>query len=74
MKKILIILFAFTSLSIAAQTSEMEKRYNALAERFEGRDKQLQKDLKSYLQAFPYTTFADEVNFMQGVIYVEKGR
>ena len=70
MKKILFLLFAFTSLSISAQTSEMEKRYNALAERFEGRDKQLQKDLKSSLQASPYTTFADEVNFMQGVLYV----
>ena len=56
-----------------AQTPEMEARYNALAERFDGRDKLLQKDLKEYLQAFPYTTFADEVNFMQGVLQVEKG-
>ena len=47
-----------------AQTTEMEQRYNALVERFDGRDKMLQKDLKAYLQAFPYTTFADEVNFM----------
>ena len=74
MKKILILLFSLFTLSAAAQTSEMEKRYNALAERFSGRDKQLSKDLKSYLQAYPYTTFADEVNFMQGVILVEKGR
>ena len=56
-----------------AQTSEMETRYNALAARFDGRDKQLQRDLKTYLQAYPYTTFADEVNFMQGVLQVEKG-
>lgn len=48
-------------------------RYNALSARFDGRDKQLQRDLKAYLQAFPYTTFADEVLFMQGVIQVEKG-
>jgi TolA-binding protein len=33
----------------------------------------LQKDLKTYLQEYPYTTFADEVNFMQGVLMVEKG-
>lgn len=51
----------------------METQYNALAARFEGRDKLLQRDLKAYLQAFPYTTFTDEVNFMQGVLQVEKG-
>jgi tetratricopeptide (TPR) repeat protein len=51
----------------------MEKQYHALAERFNGRDKQLQRDLKAYLQAFPYTTFTDEVKFMQGVLQVEKG-
>ena len=56
-----------------AQTSEMEQRYNALAARFDGRDKLLQKDLKAYLVAYPYTTFTDEVNFMQGVLQVEKG-
>ena len=52
------------SLSTVAQTTEMETRYNALAERFDGRDKLLQRDLKAYLQAFPYTTFTDEVKFM----------
>jgi tetratricopeptide (TPR) repeat protein len=51
----------------------METRYNALAARFDGRDKLLQKDLKAYLEAFPYTTFADEVKFMQAVLMVEKG-
>jgi len=56
-----------------AQTSEMETRYKELAVRFDGRDKQLQRDLKAYLQAYPYTTFVDEVNFMQGVLQVEKG-
>lgn len=56
-----------------AQTTEMETRYQALAERFYGRDKLLQRDLKAYLQAFPYTTFEDEVKCMQGVLQVEKG-
>ena len=56
-----------------AQTTEMETRYRALAERFPGRDKQLQNDLKAYLQAFPYTTFADEVTLMQGILQIEKG-
>ncbi len=60
-------------LCLCAQTTEMEQRYNALANRFDGRDKLLQRDLKAYLQAFPYTTFQDEVKFMQGVLQVEKG-
>ena len=59
---------------LSAQTSEMEQHYNALAARFDGRDKLLQRDLKTYLQAYPYTTFKDEVQFMQGVLQVEKGR
>ena len=65
---------ALLSLSVFAQTSEMEERFTELAVRFDGRDKQLQQDLKTYLQEFPYTTFADEVKFMQGVLLVEKGR
>ena len=56
-----------------AQTTEMERRYESLAARFDGRDKLLQRDLKAYLQAFPYTTFENEVKFMQGVLQVEKG-
>lgn len=56
-----------------AQTPEMETRYRALETRFEARDKSLQGDLKAYLKAYPYTTYADEVRFMQGVLQVEKG-
>ena len=58
---------------LLAQTSEMESEFTALAARFDGRDKMLQRDLKTYLQEYPYTTFADEVKFMQGVLQVEKG-
>lgn len=57
-----------------AQTTEMETRYQELSARFDVRDKLLLRDLKTYLQAFPYTTFADEVKFMQGVLQAEKGQ
>lgn len=66
--------FVIVSLSSLAQTTEMETRYNELSARFEVRDKLLLRDLKTYLQAFPYTTFADEVKFMQGVLQAEKGQ
>ena len=58
---------------ISAQTSEMERHYNALSARFDSRDKGLLRELKTYLQAFPYTTYEDEVQYMQGVLQVEKG-
>lgn len=74
MRKLIIIFFCLVSLGFRAQTTEMESRYNALSARFEVRDKLLQRDLKAYLEAFPYTTFADEVRFMQGVLQVEKGQ
>ena len=74
MRRLLIILLCLVSLGVKAQTTEMETRYEALSARFEVRDKLLLRDLKTYLQAFPYTTFADEVKFMQGVLQVEKGQ
>jgi len=67
-------LLSFVLCPLYAQISEMEARYNALSERFDGRDKMLQRDLKAYLQAYPYTTFVDEVNLMQGILLVEKGQ
>ena len=73
LRSYVITIIAFLSLSAYAQTTEMEQRYNELSARFDGRDKLLQRDLKTYLQHYPYTTFLDEVNFMQGVIQVEKG-
>ena len=68
-----LILYSLFFIPLSAQTTEMETHYKALAARFDGRDKLLQRDLKAYLQAYPYTTFLDEVHFMQGVLQVEKG-
>ena len=68
-----LILYSLFLAPLSARTTEMETHYNALARRFDGRDKMLQRDLKAYLQAYPYTTFEDEVHFMQGVLQVEKG-
>ena len=75
MKKLVLLfsLFSLLCTPALARTTQMEARYQALNERFDGRDKLLQRDLKAYLQAYPYTTFEDEVKFMQGVLQVEKG-
>ena len=58
----------------AMSNPEMETAFRQLETRFEERDRTLQEDLKTYLQAFPYTTFKDEVCFMQGVLYAEQGK
>ena len=68
------ILYSLFLVPAFAQTSEMETQFNVLSERFDGRDKLLQNDLKEYLLAYPYSTFVDEVKFMQGVLLAEKGR
>lgn len=60
------------TIGVKAQVSEMESTYNALVERFEVRDKNIQSDLKTYLIEYPYTTYEDEVRFMIGTIYFEK--
>ena len=73
LRNYVITILSVVSLCSYAQTTEMETQYNTLAARFDGRDKLLQKDLKTYLEAYPYTTFADEVKFMQAVLQVEKG-
>ena len=52
----------------------METAYRRLEGRFEERDASLQNDLKTYLEQYPYTTYKDEVYFMSGVLYAEKGR
>ena len=52
----------------------MEMVYRRLEARFEERDASLQNDLKTYLEQYPYTTYKDEMYFMSGVLYAEKGK
>lgn len=74
MRKLILILFCLVTLGLSAQTTEMETRYNALSARFDVRDKALMTDLKTYMQEFPYSTFMNEVQFMQAVLQIEKGQ
>ncbi|MGN1240742.1 MAG: tetratricopeptide repeat protein, partial [Paludibacteraceae bacterium] len=58
----------------AAGKEGMETAYRQLEARFEERDASLQNDLKTYIEQYPYTTYKDEVHFMSGVLYAEKGK
>ncbi len=45
-----------------------------MAGRFEERDGNLLRDLKPYLQKYPYSTYEDEIHFFAGVLQAEKGK
>ena len=53
--------------------SRMESEYNRVAALFEQRDKMALRELRDYIEAYPYTTFEAEVYFMQGVLQTERG-
>lgn len=62
------------TVSVAGQPmSRMESEYNRVAALFEQRDKLALRELRDYIEAYPYTTFEAEVYFMQGVIQTERG-
>lgn len=58
----------------AGTESAQERKYKKLALRFKERDASLLKDLKPYLQKYPYTTYEDEIHFFGGVLQAEKGK
>ena len=68
------LLFMTTAACVSAQpTSRMESEYNRVVALFEQRDKIALRELRDYIEAYPYTTFEAEVYFMQGVIQTERG-
>lgn len=70
----IILLLAVVLFSPVILAGEMEDCYQTLANQFEIRAKDTDKALQSYLQRYPYTTYADEVNMMLGVLQVESRR
>ncbi|MCQ2347327.1 MAG: tetratricopeptide repeat protein [Paludibacteraceae bacterium] len=56
-----------------AQVTKMEAEYQQLSDRFEQRDKDVLKDLRTYLKEYPYSTYEDEIHFMIGAIQTERG-
>ena len=55
-----------------AGAQDYEADFLRVQQAFEERSSTAQADLKTYLSTYPYTTYADEVRVMQGVLYVEK--
>ena len=51
---------------------DYEEAFCDVQQQFEQRLPTTQSNLKDYLDDYPYTTYADEVLTMQGVLYTEK--
>ena len=51
---------------------DYEQAFIDVQQQFEQRLPITQSNLKEYLDDYPYTTYADEVRTMQGVLYTEK--
>ena len=58
--------------SFTLSANEMEDAYKQVREQYEQRDKGAAKALQDYLARYPYTTYADEVKMMLGVVQVEQ--
>ena len=51
----------------------MESEFNRVTKLYEERDKLALRQLRTYLQEYPYTTFESELHFMMGVLETENG-
>lgn len=68
-KKLLLIVALLCTAAVYA--NEVEEGYLAVRQQYEQRDKGAVKALQAYLKRYPYTTYADEVKMMTGVLQVE---
>jgi TolA-binding protein len=57
----------------AMRMESMESDFVRLTHLYELRDKSALRQLRSYLEEYPYTTFESELHFMMGVIQTERG-
>lgn len=68
-----LLLLTISASSWSQKASRMESEYNRVAALFDKRDKLALRELRDYIEAYPYTTFEAEVYFMLGVIQTERG-
>jgi len=57
----------------AQQASRMESEFGRVTQLYEERDKNAVRQLRTYLEEYPYTTFESELHFMMGVLQTERG-
>lgn len=74
LRNLFLALLFCSSLPLFAQYTPMETEYKRLAEQFEYKDKHLIRELRAYLQRYPYTTYEAEVHFMIGALQTQQSR
>lgn len=72
MKRIIIYIIGIVLCSTIASAQDYERDFRNLQQQFQERLKTTPANLKSYLDAYPYTPYSDEIHFMEGVLYAEK--
>ncbi len=56
-----------------AEVSRMESEFGRVTKLYEERNKNALRQLRTYMEEYPYTTFESELHFMMGVIQTERG-
>lgn len=59
--------------TVAQQATRMESEYARVTKLYEERDKNAIRQLRTYMEEYPYTTFEAELYYMMGVIQTERG-
>lgn len=71
-KHFAVVLIATLGALSALNAQDYEADFQQVKQQFEERISTTQGNLKTYMDAYPYTPYADETRVMQGVLYVEK--
>ena len=74
MKRLLIYIITLVMATTVASAQDYETDFRELQQQFEERLKTTPANLKAYMASYPYTTYTDEIYFMEGVLYAEKGK
>ena len=74
MKRLLIYIITLVMATIVASAQDYETDFRELQQQFEERLKTTPSNLKAYMASYPYSTYTDEIYFMEGVLYAEKGK
>lgn len=74
MKRALIYIVGLFLSTTCVLAQDYEQAFRDLQLQFQERTKTAPQDIKSYMDAYPYTPYSDEVYFMEGVLNAEKGK
>lgn len=72
MKRVVIYIIGVFLSTTHVCAQDYEQAFRDLQQQFQERTKVVSSDIKSYMEAYPYTPYSDEVYLMEGVLHAEK--